>query len=257
MEDLKVSILQSDLVWEDIDSNLANFSQKIDSIQEQTDIILLPEMFSTGFSMRASEFAEDTNGKALAWMKKQATLKGAVITGSVMTKEHGNYYNRLYWVQPDGKYYQYDKRHLFGLGNENETYTAGKDKLIVEYKGWRICPMICYDLRFPVWCRNKNEFDLQLFVANWPEKRSAHWKALLQARAIENQVFAIGVNRVGTDANGYAHSGDSTLIDPIGEIIFQVQNIESVSTHLLSAFDLKVKRKQYPFLQDADDFELK
>ncbi len=254
MEELNISIIQSDLVWEDIDANLENFTEKISSIH--SDIIILPEMFSTGFSMNAVKFAEDENGKALSWMKEKAKSANSVITGSVMTKENGNYYNRLYWVEPSGKIEFYDKRHLFGLGEEDKVYSAGKKRLIVEYNGWKICPMICYDLRFPVWCRNKNEFDVQIFVANWPEKRSAHWKALLQARAIENQVFVVGVNRVGTDANGYSHSGDSTLIDPIGEIIFQESNKEIVFTYTLSKFDLKVKRKQYPFLQDGDDFKL-
>ncbi|MCC6837611.1 MAG: amidohydrolase, partial [Bacteroidia bacterium] len=221
MNDLKITIIQSALYWENIDWNLEQFAKKIDSIKEQTDLIILPEMFTTGFTMQPELLAEGMNGKALAWMKVHAQKKQCVITGSFVCEENGNYYNRLVWMRADGSYATYDKRHLFTMANEDKHYTAGSKKIIEEIKGWKICPLICYDLRFPVWARNKNDnrYDLLIYVANWPERRNHPWKTLLLARSIENQCYVAGVNRVGNDGNEIYHSGDSAVINFKGEIL--------------------------------------
>ena len=257
MENLKITIFQGYLFWENIDKNLQNISLRLSGIREKTNLIILPEMFNTGFSMNAEALAEYMNGKTMQWMQKTAVKFDCVITGSLIIKEHDKYYNRLIWMRPDGSFDHYDKRHLFALGKEHETYTAGNKKLIVELNGWKICPMICYDLRFPVWMRNVNtEYDLMIIVANWPERRALHWRSLIPARAIENQAYVIGVNRIGHDGNEVYHSGDSTCIDPNGNVVYYKRDEEDVYTFTIIADEVKKNRKTLPFLKDMDNFKL-
>ena len=253
---LKVTLLQSYLFWEDVQKNLQQFDIRINSLNQRTDLIVLPEMFNTGFSMKPSKLAENMQGPSISWMMKVAAKTGSVLTGSIMICENGNYYNRLLWVRPDGSYAQYDKKHLFGHADEQSHFTAGKEKLLVELNGWKICPMICYDLRFPVWCRNKEQYDLLIFVANWPEKRSHHWRTLIAARAIENQAYVLGVNRVGNDGNSHYHSGDSMLVHPMGNILFQKMDEDDMYTAILSLDEISKTRESLPFLKDADEFSL-
>lgn len=256
MSILKISTFQAYLFWENIDKNLQNLALRLSSIREKTDLIILPEMFNTGFTMNTG-LAEEINGRTTQWMQEQALRFDCVVTGSIAVKENDRYYNRLIWMRPDGTSEKYDKRHLFSPGREDQIYTPGKEKLIVELNGWKICPVICYDLRFPVWLRNKNEeYDLLLIVANWPERRSLHWRTLIQARAIENQSFVIGVNRVGHDGNELYHSGDSMCIGPNGETIYYKPNDEDLYTFSISLDDLIKTRNSLPFLKDADDYEL-
>ncbi|HET6228075.1 MAG TPA: amidohydrolase [Bacteroidia bacterium] len=260
MNDLKVTLIQSNLFWENKQKNLEQFSKKIDDVNEVTDLIVLPEMFSTGFSMNPEKLAENMNGETVKWMKEKAQKKNCVVTGSFICEEGGRYYNRLLWVNPNGTYVKYDKRHLFSMGDEHNHYAAGEEKLIVELKGWKICPLICYDLRFPVWARNTKEasYDVLIYVANWPERRSYPWKTLLLARAIENQSYVIGSNRVGVDGNDISHSGDSAVIDAKGEIISKIKpNEEATETITLSYSNLVEFRKQFPAILDADQFEVK
>lgn len=257
MKTLKITTFQSYLFWENIDKNLQNLGLRLNSIREKTDLIILPEMFSTGFSMNPSKLAEEMGGKTMKWMHDQARKFDSVITGSLIIKESDKYYNRLIWMRPDGSHEQYDKRHLFGFGGEDQHYTAGTKKLFVELNGWKICPVICYDLRFPVWLRNNNEeYDLLLIVANWPERRSLHWRSLIPARAIENQTFVIAVNRVGHDGNEVFHSGDSMCIDPNGKVIYYKPNDEDLYTFTINKNDLTQARSDFPFLKDADSFHL-
>ncbi len=258
MKDLKITTIQTSLHWENVDENLLHFSKMIDGV-EASDIIVLPEMFTTGFTMSPDKLAEAHGGKGLQWMQQKAKEKNAVIVGSISVKDNSNYYNRLYWVKPDGTYEFYDKRHLFRMGNEHQHYTAGNKKLVVEYKGWKICPLVCYDLRFPVWSRNKKENtnDVLIYVANWPEVRAYPWKQLLIARAIENQAYVVGVNRIGEDGNGIAHSGDTSMINPRGEIISKTQpHQDKAETVALSYTYLQDFRKVFPVMLDGDDFEI-
>lgn len=257
MQDLTVTIIQADLIWENIDANLAQFEQKINDINQSTDLILLPEMFSTGFTMRSELFSEVMNGKTMQWMTKIAQQTNAVVAGSLIIKEKNTYYNRLIWMNPNGHYELYDKRHLFAMGGEHKSFSEGTKRLIVELKGWKICPLICYDLRFPVWARNTENYDLLIYVANWPLPRIKHWQTLLTARAIENQVYTIGVNRIGTDNFGNYYSGHSAIIDPKGETWFEKEHSEAVHTHKLSKKYLAKVRESLPFLMDKDEFEIK
>ncbi|HTH81423.1 MAG TPA: amidohydrolase [Mucilaginibacter sp.] len=258
MDNLKITLFQGYLFWEKIDKNLQNITLRLSGIREKTDLIILPEMFNTGFTMNAEELAEPMGGKTMQWMHKTAEQYDCVVTGSLIISEKGNYYNRLIWMLPDGSYKHYDKRHLFALGQEHNTYTAGKNKLIVELKGWKICPMICYDLRFPVWLRNVGQtYDLLLIVANWPERRALHWRTLIPARAVENQAYVIGVNRVGHDGNEVYHSGDSTCIDPVGNVVYYKRDEEDVYTFTIIADEVTKTRRAMPFLKDADDFTIK
>ncbi len=253
---LRITLVQSNLYWENINANLEMFSQNLHGVKH-TDLIVLPEMFSTGFSMNTNKLAEDLNGDAVNWTRETARKKRSVVTGSLMIKEDGRFYNRLVWMQPDGEFKTYDKRHLFTLSNEEQYFTAGEQKLIVELNGWKICPLICYDLRFPVWSRNKNSaYDMLLYVANWPERRAQAWKQLLMARAIENQSYVVGVNRTGNDGNGVYHSGCSAVVDPMGTVLYSKEVEEDIFTIQLELSDLTNVRKQLPFLQDADDFVL-
>lgn len=257
-QDLTVTLVQSDLAWHDIDKNLTAFDQKLKSIKEDTDLIVLPEMFTTGFSMDAAELSEDMDGSGVAWLKEKAHEKQAAIVGSLIIKEEGQYYNRLIWMNPDGNYHKYDKRHLFAMAGEDRYYSAGTDKLIVSYKGWNICPLVCYDLRFPVWSRNTDlQYDLLIYIASWPNKRAYDWNTLLRARAIENQSYAIGVNRVGTDGNDMQYNGDSCIIDPgWHETLFHHEQSEVIHTTTLSISHLLTVREKLPFSQDADRFIL-
>ena len=254
---MTVTLMQTELVWEDRDANLAHFNQLMAGILESADLIILPEMFSTGFSMNTEALAEKENGATIQWLQQKAGEMQSVLTGSVIIEEGGRYYNRLFWMRPDGTYDTYDKRHLFSMANEQDHFTAGHNRLVVELNGWRICPQICYDLRFPVWTRNRDDYDFMFFVANWPERRNFAWKSLLQARAIENQAYVVGLNRIGTDGNGVYHSGDSALIDPLGEVVFTEPDNPAIRTFTLSAERLNYVRTKFPFLQDRDDFELK
>ncbi|MDA8142124.1 MAG: amidohydrolase [Desulfobacteraceae bacterium] len=253
MPDLTVSLIQSDLAWEDIEANLAMFDAKLDTIEAAVDLILLPEMFSTGFSMNAARLAEPMNGKAVAWLQAQAVQKKTHIAGSLMIQDNGRFYNRLIWARPDGTLATYDKKHLFGYAGEDKIYTAGTTHLTMEVKGWRIRPFICYDLRFPIWTRNLNlAYDLAIFVANWPARRSAHWRTLLKARAIENQAYVIGVNRVGKDGAGLDHDGHSAVISPMGEVLFEEAQKETIHTVVLYRDPLDDYRSQFPAWRDAD-----
>ena len=257
MENLNIAILQANLHWENSSENLVMFDELLQQISEKTDLIILPEMFSTGFSMNAENLVETMNGKSVEWMKKKAGELDSAITGSLIITENGNYYNRLFFVYPDGSYKTYDKRHTFTLAKEDETYTAGKERLVVELKGWKICPLICYDLRFPVYARNTEDYDVLIYVANWPEKRVNAWDALLKARAIENMSYCVGVNRTGEDGDGYVYNGHSAVYDCLGnamtaldrEVIF-VEELELKRSHI------REMRGKLKFLEDRDDFSL-
>lgn len=254
---LKTAILQVDLVWEDRQRNLRIFSEKIEEINEEVDLIVLPEMFSTGFSMNAAALAENVNGPTVKWMQESAKKKNAAITGSIIIKENSNFYNRLFFVFPNGTYKTYDKRHTFTLAKEDQTYTAGKERLIVEYKGWKICPLICYDLRFPVWARNTTEYDLLIYVANWPETRIHAWDILLQARAIENMSYCIGVNRTGLDGNDYRYNGHTAVYDCLGKnLCAPDRSSEFTEIVSLDRTSLTETRDKLKFLQDRDSFNL-
>lgn len=253
MHDLTVTLVQTALHWHDIDANLDMFDTILGQVESTSDLIILPEMFSTGFSMEAPALAEPMDGRAVHWLIDQARTRGADITGSVMTSENGHYFNRLVWARPNGGMITYDKKHLFRYAGEQKVYTAGTERVTVELNGWRIRPFICYDLRFPIWCRNlNNAYDLCFFVANWPAKRSPHWRALLRARAIENQAFTIGVNRVGTDGNGFDYSGDSAVIDPTGRVLFEQSWTERCITLCLERKIIEDYRNQFPAWKDAD-----
>lgn len=256
MKNLRITTVQSELTWENISANLLRFEAKLADLKGKTDLIILPEMFTTGFSMQPKKLAETMFGQTMNWFAEQAKKLKAVITGSFIAQENGQYFNRLIWMRPDGTFSKYDKRHLFTLAKEHNHYAAGKDRLIVELNGWKICPLICYDLRFPVWARNNVGYDLLLFVANWPITRSHHWKSLLTARAIENQTYTIGVNRVGKDGSDYIYSGDSSIIDYSGNILHQVSNREDIFTMTLSLDEQMAFRTRLNFLPDGDRFSV-
>jgi len=253
-ENLRITTLQSSLQWENPRANLAMFSQKMECLTGRTDVIVLPEMFTTGFSMNAAALAEGMDGPTMQWIEQQATRLNAVVTGSFIAVEDGGYYNRLVWMQPGGIFATYDKRHLFTLAGEHKTYTVGEKKLVVEWLGWIICPLICYDLRFPVWSRNAEGYDLLIYMANWPDKRSHHWRQLLMARAIENQTYTIGVNRVGKDGNGHIYAGDTSIIDYSGKLIYRVSETGDVFTTILSLPAQRAYRHTLQFLPDRDGF---
>lgn len=255
---LKITIIQSELHWEKVDENLTMFTEKIEAINEQTDIVVLPEMFTTGFSMESVKLAEKMDGKSVKWMKQLAVKKNAVIIGSIIIEEEGKYFNRLLWVQPDENVLTYDKRHLFRMAEEDKHFTAGEERLIVEWKGWKVCPLICYDLRFPVWSRNSlPAFDCLIYVANWPEARKEPWYKLLEVRAIENQVYVVGVNRVGFDGKDISYSGNSAVIDPKGNSISNIKTkLNETVTIELNKQALEDFREKFPVGLDADDFEV-
>ncbi|MGV3545962.1 MAG: nitrilase family protein [Pedobacter sp.] len=258
IQNLKITIFQASLFWENIEKNLQNIGLRLQGgVREKTDLIVLPEMFNTGFTMRAEELAEDMDGKTMQWIKKTAANYDCVVTGSLIIKEDGKYFNRMVWVKPNGECTHYDKHHLFGLGDEDKHFSPGNEAVIVELKGWKIRLAICYDLRFPVWLRNKDAaYDILLLVASWPDKRSSHWRTLIHARAIENQSYVIGVNRVGHDGNQIYHSGHSMCIDPMGNTVYYKPEDEDLYTFSINYAELEKIRRQFPFLKDSDDFDI-
>lgn len=260
MSTLTFTLIQTALHWEDKAANLAMLGEKIMGISGRTEIVVLPEMFSTGFSMRPQELAEDMNGETVQWMKRIASAKKIILTGSIIIKENGHYYNRLLWVLPDGTTGTYDKRHRFAFAGEDQSYTAGNKRLIAQVKGWKINLQVCYDLRFPTWARQQPgtqpEYDVLLYVANWPQRRSHAWKTLLTARAIENQSYVVGVNRVGEDGNAIPHNGDSMVIDPLGEVLYHKEATEDIFTITLEKETLEQVRTKFPFWKDADHFKI-
>lgn len=259
---LSVTLIQSNLYWEDKQANLDMFERKIDAVDNRMELVLLPEMFNTGFSMQPQKLAETMDGETVNWMKRMAATNRIILAGSLIIEEEGKYYNRLVWMQPDGNYGTYDKRHLFAHGGEDEAFSAGNKRLITSVKGWKILPLVCYDLRFPVWARQSPvedgaaEYDVLVYVANWPEKRSRAWKTLLSARAIENQCYVVGVNRVGEDGKGIYHSGDSMVVDPMGEVLYHKAHDEEEFTIQLEKEKLIETRTKLPFLKDGDMFQV-
>jgi omega-amidase len=255
MQDLKITIIQPNIIWEDIKSNLAKYSDIIYDGIESTDLIVFPEMFTTGFSMNPEILKEKMNGNTVLWMKKLAEEKNASVLGSLIIEENGKIFNRAIWVFPDGKTEFYDKKHLFAMGQEHLHYSAGTEKTIVEFRGWKFCPLICYDLRFPIWGRNAENYDVLIYMANWPSPRHHHWKVLLAARAVENQSYCIGVNRTGFDGTGLKYVGDSCMISPKGFAEFMGE-YEAAQTFEISYSELLDYRKNFPFLADRDKFQL-
>lgn len=294
MSTLTISTIQTNLIWEEKSANLRLLEQKISAIEEKTEIVVLPEMFSTGFSMNPGQLAEEMDGETVRWMQRVSYENGIILTGSVIIKEAGEFFNRLVWMLPNGQNGHYDKRHLFAYAGEDEKYKPGNKRLIASVKGWKINLQVCYDLRFPVWSRNRvfdfaqtdsaqtdsaqtdsaqtghtstsansgtgplrvPEYDVLIYVANWPERRSHAWKTLLCARAIENQCYVIGVNRVGTDGNNIYHSGNSLVIDPLGQVLYHMADEEDIFTIALQKEKLEEVREKFPFWKDADSFNI-
>lgn len=262
MSGLRISLLQANLFWKNKAANLTMFSSRIKALSGQTDIVVLPEMFPTGFSMDASELAETMEGESVQWMRRTAEENRVILTGSIIIKEGENYYNRLLWMLPNGTYGVYDKRHRFGFAGEHDHFTAGSKRLVASVNGWKINLIVCYDLRFPVWIRQQGggesspEYDMVIVVANWPERRKHAWKTLLQARAIENQCYCVGVNRVGNDGNNIYHSGNSMVVDPLGEVLYHKEDEEDTFTISLNKTHLEEIRKNFPFLKDRDNFKV-
>ncbi|MDP2059898.1 MAG: amidohydrolase [Flavobacteriaceae bacterium] len=255
---LHLALLQTSLYWENPNENLISLSQKIDALPEQVQLVVLPEMFTSGFTMNPAAVAENMHGKSIEWMRKTAMKKQLALVGSLVIAENNQYFNRLVFVHPSGKMEQYDKRHLFTLAGENKVYTSGKERLIVNYNGWRICPLVCYDLRFPVWSRNTEAYDLLIYVANWPKPRMDAWDALLKARAIENMSYVAGVNRVGIDGNKHEYSGHSAVYDALGRIVVAPQiDEEKIVSAVLDKKSLQTNREKLKFLEDQDAFSLK
>jgi predicted amidohydrolase len=278
MSTLTITGIQSNLHWEDKKANLQMLEEKIFSVSQSTEIVVLPEMFSTGFSMQPKKLAETMEGETIQWMKQVAAKKKIILTGSLIIKdsspplheEMGSggeaYYNRLVWVLPNGQVGHYDKRHLFAYADEDQHYTPGEKRLIASVKGWKINLLVCYDLRFPVWGRQASpqrrgeqstpEYDILIYVANWPERRVHAWTTLLRARAIENQCYVIGVNRTGDDGNKIHYTGESMAIDPMGEILYHKKDEDDVFTVTLDRSHLEKVREKFPFWKDADSFKI-
>ena len=254
---MKIALIQSSLTWENPKTNRNHFEEKINAISEKVDLIVLPEMFSTGFTMNPEAVFETMQGETIQWLQSLAKAKNSAITGSLVIKENDNFYNRLLFVFPSGKVQFYDKRHLFTLAGEDKVYTAGKEKLIVDYLGWKICPFVCYDLRFPVFARNVEEYDLLIYVANWPKTRINAWDILLKARSVENMCYTIGVNRIGFDENNFEYNGHSQAIDFLGNYVLEPQENERVYIIDLNKEKLVETRNKLGFLGDRDTFELK
>jgi len=269
MSKLTVTLVQSNLYWEDKSANLQVLEEKIRSVKERTELVILPEMFNTGFSMNPEKLAEPMDGNTVQWMKRISNQKNIILTGSLIIEEDGQYYNRLIWMLPNGDFGIYDKRHRFAFGGEDQQFAAGNKRLIASAKKWKINLMVCYDLRFPVWARQQGgmnlgepgtengfEYDLLIYVANWPERRMQAWNTLLQARAIENQCYTIGVNRVGNDGNEIHYNGNSMIVDPLGEILYQKSGEEDVFTYTFEKKKLEEVRSKFPFWRDADTFHI-
>lgn len=260
MHPLSCTLIQTDLQWEDPAANRLMLEKKVRAITDKAELVILPEMFTTGFSMHPRRLAETMEGETVQWMRQLAAERKIILTGSVIITENGHFYNRLLWVLPNGQTGHYDKRHRFAYAGEDAEYTAGNRRMIARVNGWRINVQVCYDLRFPVWARQQPgetpEYDILLYVANWPERRIHAWKSLLTARAIENQCYVLGVNRVGNDGNGIYHSGDSLVIDPLGQTLYQKTGEEDIHTIQLDPSRLEKVREQYPFWKDADQFHI-
>lgn len=277
---LTITTIQTNLVWENKAANLQSIERKIIDLEEKTEVVVLPEMFSTGFSMQPRLLAETMDGETVQWMKEISAKNKIILTGSLIIEDNKQFYNRLIWMLPNGQFGFYDKRHLFGYGEEDKHYAAGNKRLIASAKGWKINLQICYDLRFPVWARNrileteniidetagvpgesnfpvKPEYDVLIYVANWPERRNHAWKTLLCARAIENQCYVVGVNRVGRDGNNINHSGNSLVIDPLGEVLYHMADEEDVFTITLQKEALSEVRTKFPFWKDGDNFSFR
>lgn len=254
---MKIALIQTSLIWENPLENRSHLAQKITGFMEDVDLIVLPEMFSSGFTMNPKAVAETMDGETVSWLQHLAKAKNAAITGSLVIEENGNYYNRLVFVYPNGEIKTYDKKHLFSLAGEDKFYTAGKEKLIVEYKGFKICPLVCYDLRFPVFSRNVENYDILIYVANWPKIRTNAWDILLKARAVENMCYTIGVNRTGTDDNNHEYIGHSQAIDYLGNNLLEPQEAEGVFIIELDKEKLLETRSKLAFLNDRDDFEIR
>jgi omega-amidase len=262
MSTLNITLIQSNLHWENKEENLRMLEEKINSIKDKTEIVVLPETFSTGFNMQPDKLAETMNGNALQWMKRVAMAKKIILTGSLIIEDAGHYFNRLVWMLPNGEYGVYDKRHRFSYGGEDDQFTAGTKRLVASVKGWKINLLICYDLRFPVWSRQSSstdtgiEYDVLIYVANWPDRRIHAWRTLLQARAVENQCYVVGVNRVGDDGNNIHYSGYSMVVDPLGEVLYQKEEEEDIYTIALNKDHLQSIRDKLPFWKDADHFHI-
>lgn len=256
MDQLSIACVQSDIVWEEKSVNLNHLSTLIAQINENIDLILLPEMFSTGFSMKPKPLAEQMNGLTVDWMKTMARNKKCCVAGSLIVEENGTYFNRFIFAQSDGRIQFYNKRHLFGYGGEDAHYKAGEAQTIVHINGWRIIPRICYDLRFPVWNRSKGDADLMIFIANWPDTRIAHWEALLRSRAIENQIYVLGVNRVGRDGNDLNYVGHSAAYSYSGTELWQLDNKEQTQVFSIQKLEQETYRTAFPFLNDGDSFKI-
>ena len=254
---MKITIIQHDTIWEDKPANIKNIERIISKLSEKPDIVVLPEMFTTGFTSNAGRLAEDLNGATFQWMSNLSITGNFAVCGSIIIWSDGKYYNRFLFITPEKKNFYYDKRHLFSLGGENEIYTKGKLRQVINYDNFRFLPIVCYDLRFPVWCRNRGDYDVLICIASWPEIRRDAWNSLLKARAIENQSYAIGVNRTGTDNDGYKYAGDSVVLDPLGNIVGKVGEYQEGSVTVeISLSELKTFRGKFPFWKDSDDFSI-
>ena len=255
--ELSVATLQANLLWEDIEGNILKLSEMLDTINGKPNIVILPEMFTTGFSMNASQLAEEPNGKTFNWMLKTSKSKGFALCGSFIVREGSRFFNRFHFVTPSGSFFVYDKRHLFSYANEDKIYTPGEHRLVFEYMGWRIMPQICYDVRFPVWTRNRDDYDLLINVASFPGARREIWRTLLKARAIENQCYVAASNRVGIDGLGHYYTGDSMLINSVGHPVAEIlPGAEGIAQSSFSMAELIEFRKQFPVLLDADEFKV-
>ena len=258
MQNLKVTLIQTELIWEDVESNLSMFDALIDNIQDDTHLIVLPEMFTTGFTMNAAGFAQNMDGSSVKWLRDKSRQKNADIVGSIIADDKGNFFNRLIWAKPEGDMFTYDKRHLFRMAGEEKVYSAGDKNIIIELFGWKIRPFVCYDLRFPVWTRNiDKQYDAAIFVANWPAARVSAWDALLKARAIENLSYTIGVNRVGEDGNQIMYNGHSAVYDTKGDSVCFIEDREDIQTISISYNDLNAYREKFPAHFDSDSFDIK
>lgn len=258
MDILHITIIQTNIIWENKRENLRLFRQKLEQVHGATEIVVLPEMFSTGFTMKSCLLAENASGDTLSTLKQWASLYQTAICGSYIAEDNGHFYNRFFFFTPEGEEYYYDKRHLFRMGQENVNFSSGNKRLIVPYHGWNICPLICYDLRFPVWSRNiDNEYDILIYIANWPASRRIVWDTLLRARALENQCYVCGVNRVGTDNNQIDYNGGSLVYSPLGEELTSIPDGEDgISTISLSLSSLRTYRNKFPVWKDSDSFRI-
>jgi omega-amidase len=254
---MRVMLMQAPLIWENPSSNRNYFEAKINEITSVVDLIVLPEMFTSGFTMNPEPVAETMEGETIVWLKSLAKARNCAIMGSLVIAENGNFYNRLVFVFPSGEIQSYDKRHLFTLAGEDKVYTSGNQKIVVDYLGWKICPLICYDLRFPAFSRNSEDYDLLIYVASWPKIRTNAWDALLKARAIENMSYTIGVNRIGSDANGYEYIGHSQAVDFLGNYVLEPEEYEGFFTVKLDQEKMLETRQKLGFLNDRDSFEIK